>query len=53
MTVVGNDAIDAEVWAKALFLVGADAAEAEANAIGLPCVLSTIDGRTTTAGGLR
>ena len=53
VTVVGNDAIDAEVWAKALFLVGADAAEAEANALGLPCVLSTIDGRTTTAGGLQ
>lgn len=53
VTVVGNDAIDAEVWAKALFLVGAGAAEAEANALGLPCVLVTNDGRTTTAGGLR
>jgi FAD:protein FMN transferase len=53
VTVVGNDAIDAEVWAKALFLVGAGAAEAEANALGLACVLVTNDGRTTTAGGLR
>ncbi|MGZ8706677.1 MAG: FAD:protein FMN transferase [Gaiellaceae bacterium] len=52
VTVVGKDAVDAEVWAKALFLVGADAAEAEANALGLPCILVSTDGRTTTAGGL-
>ncbi|MGZ4409899.1 MAG: FAD:protein FMN transferase, partial [Gaiellaceae bacterium] len=52
VTIVGKDAVDAEVWAKALFLVGADAAEAEANALGLPCVLVSTDGRTTTAGGL-
>ena len=52
VTVVGKDAVDAEVWAKALFLVGADAAEAEANALRLPCILVSTDGRTTTAGGL-
>ena len=52
VTVVGKDAVDAEVWAKALFLVGADAAEAEANALRLPCILVSTGGRTTTAGGL-
>jgi thiamine biosynthesis lipoprotein len=53
VTVVGNDAIEAEIWAKALFLAGAGAAEAEANALGLPCVIVATDGRTTTAGGLQ
>jgi hypothetical protein len=40
------------VWAKALFLAGAEAAEREADVLGLPCVLVTADGRTRLAGGL-
>jgi FAD:protein FMN transferase len=53
VTVVGGDAVEAEIWAKALFLVGAEAAETEANALGLPCVLVTTYGRTIVTGGLQ
>jgi thiamine biosynthesis lipoprotein len=53
VTVIGSDAIAAEIWAKALFLTGAEAAEAEANARALPSLLVTTDGRTITAGGLQ
>jgi FAD:protein FMN transferase len=52
VTVVASDAVQAETWAKALFLAGADAAHAEADALGLPCVLVTRSGRTRLAGGL-
>jgi thiamine biosynthesis lipoprotein len=52
VTVVGPDAVAAEVWAKALLLVGADEAAAEADARSLPTVLVAADGRTSTAGGL-
>jgi thiamine biosynthesis lipoprotein len=52
LTVVAPDAVDAEVWAKALYLVGEDEAVREADERGLPCVLVTRDGRTRLAGGL-
>jgi thiamine biosynthesis lipoprotein len=53
VTVVASDAVEAEAWAKALFLAGEDAAAAEADELGLPTVLVTADGRTRLAGGLR
>ncbi|MGZ4380097.1 MAG: FAD:protein FMN transferase [Gaiellaceae bacterium] len=53
VTVIGSDAIVAEIWAKALFLAGAKAAEVEANARALPSLLITTDGRTIVAGGLQ
>jgi thiamine biosynthesis lipoprotein len=52
VTVVGDDAVAAEVAAKSLFLVGADEARAEADAACLPAVLVTRAGRTILAGGL-
>jgi len=52
VTVVARDAVEAEVTAKALFLVGAEAARREADALGYPAVLVTGDGRTILAGGL-
>jgi len=52
LTVVARDAVDAEVWAKALYLVGEHEAVREADERGLPCVLVTRDGRTRLAGGL-
>jgi FAD:protein FMN transferase len=52
VTVVGVDAIEAEVHAKALFLAGESAATAEADRIGLPCLLVTSDSRVVAAGGL-
>jgi FAD:protein FMN transferase len=51
-TVVGRDAVHAEIWAKALFLAGSDAAAAEADERQLPCVLVTRDGKRRLAGGL-
>jgi thiamine biosynthesis lipoprotein len=51
-SVVGRDAVEAEIWAKALFLAGSHAAAAEADAQRLPCVLVTRDGGTRLAGGL-
>lgn len=52
-TVVASDAVEAEVWAKALFLAGEASAAAEADELGLPAVLVTADGRTRLARGLR
>jgi thiamine biosynthesis lipoprotein len=52
-TVVAGDAVEAETWAKALFLAGSSAAVAEADERGLPCVLVTEEGETMLAGGLR
>ncbi len=51
-SVVGRDAVQAEIWAKALFLAGSHAAAAEADEQRLPCVLVTRDGETRLAGGL-
>lgn len=51
-TVVGGDAVQAEIWAKALFLAGSHSAAAEADARRLPSVLVTRDGETRLAGGL-
>jgi len=53
LTVVASDAVEAEVWAKALYLQGEERAVREADLLGLPCVLLTADGRTRLAGGLR
>lgn len=52
VTVVAADAVEAETWAKALFLAGAAAAAAEADARSLPAILVTRDGRTVLAGGV-
>ncbi len=52
VTVVGADAVEAEVDAKALFLAGARAAIEEADARCLPCLLVTVDGRVLRGGGL-
>jgi FAD:protein FMN transferase len=52
VTVAGRNAVEAEVWAKALFLAGTDAAAAEAEARGLPALLVSADGCTRNAGGL-
>jgi len=52
VTVVARDAVAAEVAATALFLAGAEAAAAEADAKGIPAVVVTDDGRTLLAGGL-
>ena len=51
VTVVAPDAVEAEVAAKSLFLAGADAARAEADAAGIAAVLVT-ETRTVLAGGL-
>jgi thiamine biosynthesis lipoprotein len=52
VTVVARDAVEAEVTAKALFLVGSDAARREADELAIPAVLVTAAGGTITAGGL-
>ena len=52
ITVVADDAVDAEVEATSLFLAGMDRAAAEADAAGLPAVIVGADGRTLLAGGL-
>ena len=52
VTVVASDAVEAEVWAKALYIAGEEEAVREADMRGLPCVLVTADGRTRLAGGL-
>jgi thiamine biosynthesis lipoprotein len=52
LTVVGRDAVHAEIWSKALFLAGSQAAADEADAKRMPCVLVTRDGETRLAGGL-
>jgi thiamine biosynthesis lipoprotein len=51
-SVVGRDAVQAEIWAKALFLAGSHAAAAEADARRLPCALFTRYGELRLAGGL-
>ncbi len=53
VTALAATAVEAEVLAKALFLAGdAERAAAEADALGIPAVLVTRDGRTVLAGGL-
>jgi thiamine biosynthesis lipoprotein len=52
ITVVTEDAVDAEVYATALFLAGADAAATAADAAGIPAVIVGSDGTTLLAGGL-
>jgi len=52
VTIVAPDAIEAEVWAKALYLAGEEEAAREADMREFPCVLVTADGRTRLAGGL-
>jgi thiamine biosynthesis lipoprotein len=52
LTVVAPDAVEAEVWAKALYIAGEDEAVREADMRGMPCVLVTADGRTRLAGGI-
>jgi thiamine biosynthesis lipoprotein len=52
VTVVAETAVDAEVKAKALFLAGEERAAQEANALGIPCLIVTLDERTVWAGGL-
>ena len=52
-TVVAVDAVEAEIWAKALFLAGSDGAALEADELHLPCLLVTAGGETRLAGGLR
>jgi thiamine biosynthesis lipoprotein len=52
VTAVAQDAVAAEVVAKALFLAGTAAAREEADRLAIPAVLVTTDGRTIRAGGL-
>jgi len=52
VTIVAADAVEAEIWAKALFLAGEQDAAAEADRLRLPAVLVTHDGRTRFVGGL-
>ena len=52
VTVVGSDAVEAEVWAKALYIAGEEEAAREADVRAMPCVLVTTGGRTRLAGGL-
>lgn len=53
LTVIAADAVEAEVWAKALYIAGEAEAVREADMRGMPCVLVTVDGRTRLAGGLK
>jgi thiamine biosynthesis lipoprotein len=52
VTVAAPTAVEAEVLAKSLFLVGENRAAAEADAERIPALLVTADGRTRRAGGL-
>jgi thiamine biosynthesis lipoprotein len=52
VTVAAATAVEAEVWAKALFLAGEEAGAAEADARRLPAILVTADERVRRAGGL-
>jgi thiamine biosynthesis lipoprotein len=52
VTAAAASAAAAEVAAKSLFLAGERAAVAEADALGIPCVLVTADDRVVLAGGL-
>ena len=50
-TVVAGDAVEAEIWAKALFLAGSDGAALEADERRLPCLLVTRRRRDPAGGG--
>ena len=52
VTVVGRSAVDAEILAKHLFLMGSRGAAGTADREGIPAVLVTRDGATKFAGGL-
>jgi len=52
VTVIAGSAAWAEVLATGFLLAGADAAEREADALGVPCVLVPEGGATRRAGGL-
>lgn len=52
VTAFADSAVQAEVAAKALLLAGADAARAEAEALGIPAVLLADDGRIMLTGGI-
>ena len=52
VTVVAGTATDAEILAKSLFLAGERQALREAQALGVPGVLVTADGRVVMTGGL-
>ena len=52
VTVIADDAVEAEVAATSLLLAGAEQAAAEADAAGLPAVIVDVRGATTFAGGL-
>ncbi len=52
VTVAAGSAVEGEVLAKALYLAGAERAAAEADDLGVPCVLVLRDGGVVTAGGL-
>lgn len=48
----GQTCVDAEIWAKALFIAGADAAREEAEARGITCVVVGTDGSSHGTGAL-
>lgn len=50
LTVVGQDAVEAETLATALFMVGGDAAIDEARSLGVPLIVVTEAGHTLTTG---
>jgi FAD:protein FMN transferase len=52
VTVAGPTAVDAEVLAKSLFLMGAERAKREADELGAQAVLTRADGTAVLAGGL-
>ena len=52
VTAFAETAADAEVAAKVLLLAGEPAARTEAEALGIPAVLVTDDGRVVLTGGL-
>jgi FAD:protein FMN transferase len=52
VSVAAACAVEAEVLAKALFLADEESAVREADSLGAPAILVTVDGRTVLAGGL-
>jgi FAD:protein FMN transferase len=52
VTVIAPSAVEAEIFAKSLFLLGERGAIDEAQALGLECVLVTADGRSVLSDGL-
>jgi FAD:protein FMN transferase len=52
ITVMAESCLESEVWAKALFLQGFDAARAEANERQVTAILVAVDGRYTFTGAL-